>query len=215
MTHETFAEELGWADTNDRRKTIAVDLDVMLAFVQNSWDSTIEVLEVVIGAPVNDKATEIARGGFNKTWGDRLGVIIGENRKAKVSAPAELAEEGTKAEDEPDWVRQVSEILDEHAQARCPSEIEGWGCSLTNGHDGDHTAHDQDGPAYVWPASSPVVPAPTETGPWQRIEDVPEGVHRIFDGDRDLWVKADGVWYGGSDFFKVDGFGPFVAAEEK
>ncbi|WP_311053100.1 hypothetical protein [Rhodococcus qingshengii] len=64
------------------------------------------------------------------------------------------------------------------------------------------------------PASSPVVPAPTETGPWQRIEDVPEGVHRIFDGDRDLWVKADGVWYGGSDFFKVDGFGPFVAAKE-
>lgn len=65
------------------------------------------------------------------------------------------------------------------------------------------------------PASSPVVAAPTETGPWQRIEDVPDGVNRITDGDGDLWVKADGVWYTANNFFKVDSFAPFVAAEEK
>ncbi|MFF3066580.1 hypothetical protein ACFVQ3_18735 [Oerskovia sp. NPDC057915] len=56
----------------------------------------------------------------------------------------------------------VEPVKEETKAERCPSEIEGWGCSLANGHDGDHTAHDQDGPAYTWPASSPVVPAPTE-----------------------------------------------------
>ncbi|KZL33174.1 MULTISPECIES: hypothetical protein [Rhodococcus] len=83
------------------------------------------------------RITQIIGG---KTWS--LSVI---NHRATQLVKAEPAEEETKAE-------------------RCPSEIEGWGCSLTSGHDGDHTAHDQDGPAYVWPASSPVVPAPTETG---------------------------------------------------
>ena len=71
-------------------------------------------------------------------------------------APAEPAEEETKAEG--------------LCEVRSP---QGDTCSFPkSGHAGVHT--------WAWPdkkpASSPVVPAPTETGPWQRIEDVPEGV---------------------------------------
>lgn len=69
----------------DTPSTTEVDTETLLAFVQNSWDSTIEVLEVVIGAPVNDKATEIARAGFNRTWGTRLGVTVNEQLKAEVN----------------------------------------------------------------------------------------------------------------------------------
>ncbi len=69
----------------DTPSTTEVDTETLLAFVQNSWDSTIEVLEVVIGAPVNDKATEFARAGFNRTWGTRLGVTVNEQLKAEVN----------------------------------------------------------------------------------------------------------------------------------
>lgn len=41
---------------------------------------------------------------------------------------------------------------------------------------------------------SPVVPAPTETGPWQRIEDVPEGVGRLTDRDGDVWEWDGDNW---------------------
>ncbi|MDI9898479.1 hypothetical protein QM716_01275 [Rhodococcus sp. IEGM 1409] len=57
----------------------------------------------------------------------------------------------------------AAEPAEKETKAHCLSEIEGWVCSLTTGHDGDHTAYDQDGPAYTWPAASPVVPARTET----------------------------------------------------
>lgn len=128
----------------------------------------------------------------------------------------------------------ATEPAEEETKAeRCPSEIEGWGCSLTSGHDGDHTAHDQDGPAYVWPASSPVVPAPTETGPWQTWQEVPEGVKyspkaRPPAGSplrllaQPLWVNRGGTRYqarsgtvskiGDVEMFH---YAPFVAAEEK
>lgn len=116
------------------------------------------------------------------------------DRYTCIPAPAEPAEEETKAQ-------------------RCPSEIEGWGCSLTNGHDGDHTAHDQDGPAYTWPASSPVVPAPTETGPWPswdriqtknverilRLVSYNSNFHRVFREQARIAAES---------------LAPFVAAEE-
>ncbi|WP_047888553.1 hypothetical protein [Rhodococcus sp. ARP2] len=118
-------------------------------------------------------------------------------------APAEPAEKETKAQ-------------------RCPSEIEGWGCSLTSGHDGDHTAYDQDGSAYVWPASSPVVPAPTETE-WQTWQEVPEGVqyYGINGWGPTYYVNRGGVRYRVFDDtpsktadYVVQNFAPFVAAEE-
>lgn len=50
----------------------------------------------------------------------------------------------------------ATEPAEEETKAHCLSEIEGWVCSLTSGHDGDHIAYDQDRPAYTWPTSSPV-----------------------------------------------------------
>ncbi|MGW6017836.1 hypothetical protein ACWFNS_07520 [Oerskovia enterophila] len=69
------------------------------------------------------------------------------------------------------------------------------------------------------PASLPVVPAPTETGPWQRIEDVPANV-TVLDCDGLSWSYVDSHWRCHED---VDGpyslrlindLAPFVAAEE-
>ncbi len=68
-------------------------------------------------------------------------------------------------------------------------------------------------------ASSSVVPAPTETGPWQRIEDVPANV-TVLDCDGLSWSYVDSHWRCHED---VDGpyslrlindLAPFVAAEE-
>ncbi|MER5836932.1 DUF3310 domain-containing protein, partial [Streptomyces sp. NPDC002130] len=85
-----------------------------------------------LGKNDKDFDAEYERQGFGDLWA----TLLGEVRalvQATTPAPTEPAKEETKAEGVPDWVRQVSEILDEHAQTRCPSEIEGWGCSLTNG----------------------------------------------------------------------------------
>ena len=71
-------------------------------------------------------------------------------------------------------------------------------------------------------ASSPVVPAPTETGPWQTWQEVPEGVKyrttRFPDGSQ--YVNRNGVRFlvGGMESRAKDelirSFAPFVAAEE-
>lgn len=65
---------------------------------------------------------------------------------------------------------------------------------------------------YPHLASSPVVPAPTETGPWQRIEDVPEGV----------FVDASGAVYVGGPVWRTSGLrdgvnrsAPFFASVEE
>lgn len=69
------------------------------------------------------------------------------------------------------------------------------------------------------PASSPVVPAPTETGPWQRIEDVPEGVGRLTDRDGDVWEWDGDDWVTPETAILPTAYinkhyAPFVAAEE-
>ncbi|WP_148209189.1 hypothetical protein [Rhodococcus erythropolis] len=70
------------------------------------------------------------------------------------------------------------------------------------------------------PASSPVVPAPTETGPWMRIEDVPKSVYLIKDCEGDKWRRDRKSWevYSERGFRWHPGFpdrfAPFVAAEE-
>ncbi|KDQ01713.1 hypothetical protein EN35_20065 [Rhodococcus qingshengii] len=67
--------------------------------------------------------------------------------------------------------------------------------------------------------SSPVVPAPTETGPWQRIEDVPESVGRLTDRDGDDWEWDGDNWVTPNaailpTTYINRNFAPFVAAEE-
>ncbi|MFE5790651.1 hypothetical protein [Rhodococcus erythropolis] len=69
------------------------------------------------------------------------------------------------------------------------------------------------------PAASPVVPAPTETGPWQRIEDVPESVGRLTDRDGDIWEWDGDNWVTPETAILPTTYinrkyAPFVAAEE-
>jgi hypothetical protein len=110
-------------------------------------------------------------------------------------APAEPAEEETKAE-------------------ACSGGGDMHPCVLAAGHAGVHT--DSRGLRWNYPASSPVVPAPTETGPWDSIEEVPEGV--TVRGTN----PVAGLWRGGP-YWKsvspehsaaVSSLAPFVAAEE-
>ena len=72
---------------------------------------------------------------------------------------------------------------------------------------------------YPHLASSPVVPAPTETGPWQRIEDVPETVGRLTDRDGDIWEWDGDNWVTPETAILPTAYinrkyAPFVAAEE-
>lgn len=112
--------------------------------------------------------------------------------------PAEPSEEETKAE-------------------ACSGGGDMHPCVLAAGHAGVHT--DSRGLRWNYPASSPVVPAPTETGPWQRIEDVPETVGRLTDRDGDVWEWDGDNWVTPETAILPTAyinkhFAPFVAAEE-
>lgn len=106
----------------------------------------------------------------------------------------------------------ATEPAEEETKAHCLSEIEGWVCSLTAGHDGDHTAYDQDRPVR-WPTPSPVVPAPTETGPWETVDAIPGSVTRIKDCEGDVWHRCTAGWEHGG-LHGPEGYAPFVAVEE-
>lgn len=63
----------------------------------------------------------------------------------------------------------------------------------------------------------PLLPPASETGPWQRIEDVPEGVW-VSGNDRDRQWRGAAHWKGRSERagFTADinsRFAPFVVAE--
>ncbi len=94
-------------------------------------------------------------------------------------------------------------------------------CVLPAEHSGVHA--DREGLRWNNPTSSPVVPAPTETGPWETVEAIPKGVMVVTDRDKRTWKyssRTDG-WmhrsHGATHW--VHGypdacFAPFVAAEE-
>jgi hypothetical protein len=119
------------------------------------------------------------------------------------SAPVEPTEEETKAE-------------------LCAVRL----CVLPARHSGVHA--DREGLRWNNPASSPVVPAPTETGPWQTWQEVPEGVKYKSRADRHphapVWMnqggdrltqRHSGEWV--LSMLSDNGytwFAPFVAAEE-
>ncbi|WEX03839.1 hypothetical protein [Rhodococcus sp. RCBS9] len=141
-------------------------------------------------------ATEPAEDG----WGDvnpndPLGRTYRETAEEYYSAPAEPAEEETKAE-------------------TCAGIFQGdraYLCALAAGHYGDHTT--ANGEHWQKSSSSPAVPAPTETGPWKRIEDVPEnvmvrGTDGTWRGDPDGWLRSPGARA------SANLCAPFVAAEE-
>lgn len=126
-------------------------------------------------------------------------------------APAEPAEEETKAE------------------GPCTGGGDMHPCVLPAGHAGVHA--DSRGLRWQNPASSPVVPAPTETGPWQTCGHVPIGIvfrskdrHPAFtwvnEGGSLLSVRnecEDGHFSDGEHCLPSmvdENFAPFVAAEE-
>lgn len=102
------------------------------------------------------------------------------HHEAEPPAPAEPAEEETKAGP---WTVQLPEGM----------TLEQWIESLPDEAPGLLAAVREVRERLG--ISSPVVPAPTETGPWQRIEDVPEGV----------FVVASGAVYVGGPVWRTSG----------
>ncbi|MDV8066410.1 hypothetical protein R4P64_07830 [Rhodococcus sp. IEGM 1366] len=154
-------------------------------------------------------ATEPAEDG----WGDvnpndPKGRTYRETAEEYYSAPAVPAEEETKAEALTTLLEGVLEY---------DSADMGWHLP------GDWDPTDLADAIVHAPASSPVVPAPNETGPWQTWEAVPDGVkyHGIGGGGGVVYVN-----YGGQRFRAESGVlslntdrsvqmtAPFVAAEE-
>ncbi|MES9516474.1 hypothetical protein ACIQYW_18510 [Rhodococcus erythropolis] len=89
-------------------------------------------------------------------------------------------------------------------------------CILCRRSGHNHTAHKPQAP-------SPVVPAPTETGPWPSLKDIPAEVSEVRDVGKNLWRRkggnwewktADGRWFEVFNPRAADDLAPFVAAEE-
>lgn len=133
-------------------------------------------------------------------------------------APAVPAGEATKAEHNASVARR--EALGRVAQQLYEQSFDG--CDGTFYHDFGRALEDFL-PSQGWvrnPASSPVVPAPTETE-WQRIEDVPVGVLQIKDRHGRRWLMVGGTWrfeWHDGNWYEphtnINAQAPFVAAEE-
>lgn len=130
------------------------------------------------------------------------GCVCGAQHWMTAPAPAVPAGEETKAED-----------YCCHPMCRHTN----WG-----GSNRKHT-RGSDCPIVPKPTSSPVVPAPTETGPWQTWEAVPDGVWYVSRDDVTAthYVNSDGLRYRGFDGAKsknsdceMSRLAPFVAAKE-
>lgn len=154
------------------------------------------------------------------------GCVCGAQHWMTTPAPAVPAEEETKAEEGP-WVHKNGEICVHAPQCAAPYVV-----GKFNAH-GDFIKHAgelrlPEGFTRLAPASSPVVPAPTETGPWPTWQEVPDGVWYM---SRDRVMHNRYVNHGGTrrsnagfpGLADYDGriggfnaaFAPFVAAEEK
>lgn len=152
-----------------------------------------------------DPFTPFTRLAYKDSDGDKW-VWNGDQWELHVvpPAPAEPAEEETKAED-----------YCCHPKCRWSD----WG--------GINRKHERgaDCPIVPKPTSSPVVPTPTETGPWQRIEDVPDGVEEVSDCDGHLWWLSRNVveeWHfdgtdpsGTKQFKDPSDFAPLFAIKEE
>lgn len=69
--------------------------------------------------------------------------------------------------------------------------------------------------AHSYYASSPVVPAPTETGPWQTLAEIPASVTRIMDRGHWIWTRIDADEWRCGAITQPSCLAPFVSAEEK
>lgn len=148
-------------------------------------------------------ATEPAKVNGNICTERNSSTLVDEGRESGgqmdrytcIPTPAEPAEEETKAE-------------------TCAVRL----CVLPARHSGVHA--DREGLRWNNPTSSPVVPAPTETGPWQTWQEVPEGVWFLTNQNIGCWMRRDGDkvttvtggWPVCTDSLVAQA--PFVAAEE-
>ncbi|MES9513601.1 hypothetical protein ACIQYW_16150 [Rhodococcus erythropolis] len=167
-----------------------------------------------LGKSDKDFDAEYERRGFGDLWA----ILLGEVR-ALVQA-TEPAEEETKAETETEWGVEfpggICNVSFDPAEAE---EMVQWI------RDGQLVSREvTTGPWVNVPASSPVVPAPTETGPWQTWQEVPEGVqyYGINGWGPTYYVNRGGVRYRVFDDtpsktadYVVQNFAPFVAAAEE
>ncbi|WP_156423057.1 hypothetical protein [Rhodococcus sp. KB6] len=190
-------------------------------------------------------ATEPAEDG----WGDvnpndPQGRTYRETAEEYYSAPAEPAEEETKA----DPFKALHDVISFSSMDFGSASDVAWMYGIVVGWDNDdpdegehpHAAMWSIAQRFNWPhrkveelrnlraewvrrTSSPVVPAPTETGPWQTWQEAPEGVqyYGINGWGPTYYVNRDGVRYrvfdgtpSKTEDYVVQNFAPFVAAEE-
>lgn len=123
-------------------------------------------------------ATEPAEDG----WGDMnpndpLGRTYRETAEEYYSAPAEPAEEETKAEPS---TRQIADVI-----------VEGRSQNMSWMQIAEIVKQ------VFFPTSSPVVPASTETGPWQdwpSLDAIPADVRTVWDKAGDEYRRENGGW---------------------
>lgn len=135
-------------------------------------------------------------------------------------APAEPAGEETKAEVDGDFIEIVFDGPPEAVSGRFVEVENPQGASISVGEWIDRG--DGFWALRIPYPSSPVVPAPTETGPWQRIEDVPEGVLQIKDRHGRTWLVVGGTWrfeWHDGNWYEphtnINAQAPFVAAAKE
>lgn len=159
-------------------------------------------------------------------------------------APAEPAEEETKAEEPTKFRKKPVEVEAMQYDGKDWRSIAQWmaanGAPMgrtasgllrihtlegeMNAHPGDWIIKGTQGEFYPCkpapfsdtfaPASSPVVPAPTETGPWHAVAEIPKGVACIKDRQGDVWRRCGSGWEHGALHDPVD-YSPFVAVDEE
>jgi len=159
-----------------------------------------------LGKNDKDFDAEYERQGFGDLWATLLGEVRARIQST-TPAPAEPAEEETKAEGrDPDALAKRLAWIWHDGWDACGERERGC---LRRAAEMAHSHY----------TSSPVVPAPTETGPWQRIEDVPESVGRLTDRDGDDWEWDGDNWVTPNaailpTTYINRNFAPFVAAKE-
>ncbi len=140
-------------------------------------------------------------GSLSRYRGEAYELGVPPFTEVVTATPAEPAEEETKAEDESGW-HWVQSAGGYYSGPACTG---GYGCRSMAHYEGCLR------PSLT--ASSPVVPAPNETGPWQTVDAIPESVTRIEDCEGDVWHRCTAGWEHGG-LHGPEGYAPFVAAEE-
>ena len=164
------------------------------------WSPGVSALDAFRRLRALFPATEPAEVATQSAGGDCFDVCEGH------PAPAEPAEEETKAEDESGW-HWVQSAGGYYSGPACTG---GYGCRSMAHYEGCLR------PSLT--ASSPVVPAPTETGPWQDISEAPKHL-TLIDRVGDKWTYDGDNWVTPETailpvLYINRKYAPFVAAEE-